>query len=190
MDKIAIHRRIKSANDKRKLTARPVFRMAVLFCCLLLAAGSLTGQEKRSIRIKYAELFKVDEKKAPGLRKLIGDVVLSHKGALMYCDSAYYYGSQNMFEAFSNVRINQGDTIELFADYIEYLGEKNLAKARDSVELIDDEINLTTDFLDYNTESSNGYYYNGGKVKTEETTLTSTKGYYYNQTDALHFKDC
>ena len=42
---------------------------------------------------------------------LTGNVIFFHDGAFMYCDSAYLYQQTNTFEAFSNVRMEQGDTI-------------------------------------------------------------------------------
>ena len=52
----------------------------------------------------------------PRAEVLVGNVVLSHKGAYLYCDSAKYYRRDNSFDAFGDVRMVQGDTLSLDSD--------------------------------------------------------------------------
>ena len=47
---------------------------------------------------------------------LVGNVQLSHKGAVLYCDSARYYRADNSFDAFGRVKMVQGDTLKLLSD--------------------------------------------------------------------------
>ena len=65
---------------------------------------------------------------------------LKHDNALMYCDSAYLYEASNKIDAFSNVKINQGDSIEILGNYLEYDGNSRVAFIRGNVSLIDNEI--------------------------------------------------
>ena len=51
---------------------------------------------------------------------LTGNVIFFHEGAYMFCDSAYLFQQTNTFEAFSNVRMEQGDTIFVYGDYLHY----------------------------------------------------------------------
>ncbi len=157
----------------------------IISCAIASSAYSQT----RSIQIVQANSLKYDRITAPNLRKLIGDVILKHKGALMYCDSAYFYASRNMFEAFSNVHINQGDTTHLYADFINYTGDNEFTKARDNVRLENKNTTLFTDFLDYNTATNSGNYQKGGRILSDETTVTSIKGDYNGETNDFFFKD-
>ena len=57
---------------------------------------------------------------------------------------------KNALKAFGNVRMEQGDTLFLFGDYLDYDGDANLARVRDNVRLEDKTSVLETDSLDYN----------------------------------------
>jgi lipopolysaccharide export system protein LptA len=122
-------------------------------------------------------------------KRLIGNVVCTHKGAIMYCDSAYYYSQTNTLDAFSNVHINEGDTLHLYADTVMYNGQTSFAKARNNVKLVDRATTILTDYMDFDRAKNFGYYIGKGKVVSENNTLTSQTGYYYTNTHMSEFKD-
>jgi lipopolysaccharide assembly outer membrane protein LptD (OstA) len=68
-----------------------------------------------------------DERLGIDAKRLIGEVIFKHEGALMYADSAYFFDGKNSLDAFGNVHINQGDTVHLYGDFLKYDG--NLRKA-------------------------------------------------------------
>ncbi|HCK24101.1 MAG TPA: hypothetical protein DHW31_04825, partial [Bacteroides graminisolvens] len=109
---------------------------------------------------------------------LIGSVKLRHDSMYMYCDSALIYEKTNSVEAFSNVRMEQGDTLFIYGDYLNYNGETQLAMLRENVKLINRKTILTTDSLNYDRLYNLGYYFEGGTLTDEENILTSDWGEY------------
>ena len=59
----------------------------------------------------------------------MGNVIFSHEGIIGYCDSAYFYPGRNIVDAYSNVHIIQGDTLDLYSDFLTYNGKTKLAEA-------------------------------------------------------------
>ena len=100
---------------------------------------------------------------------LVGNVVLRHKDATMYCDSAKLYQEQNRFEGFGSVRIEQGDSLEITCNSIDYTGMNLLARLRESVVMNHGDNHLYTDSLDYDRKTGLGYYFDTRCV--EETAL-------------------
>ncbi|MDY9919930.1 OstA-like protein [Porphyromonadaceae bacterium NLAE-zl-C104] len=118
-----------------------------------------------------------------------GNVVFYHEGAFMYCDSAYLYQQANSFEAFSNVRMEQGDTIFVYGDYLHYDGNIRLARLRDNIRMEDRTATLFTDSLDYDRTTNLGYYFDGGMLVDEKNELTSYWGQYSPDTKVALFND-
>lgn len=156
----------------------------------LLFSVPLLGQKKEAKKINIRQADKGFYSKSEGKNRLIGAVIFEHEGALMYCDSAWLFSSENRIRAFQNVRINQGDTLFLTGDYLEYSGDTKLAIVTGKeVILRDPEMTLLTNRLELNRETNLAYYYTGGKVSNNENTLTSTKGYYNSTSKLFSFKD-
>jgi len=107
----------------------------------------------------------------------------------MYCDSAYYYSEENRFDAFSRIHIKQGDTLDLYGDYMKYLGNIKLAQVRKHVRLIDKESRLRTENLDFNLAESYGYYFDGGDLDNGANKMKSKIGYYYTKLKLFYFKN-
>ncbi|MDD4778003.1 MAG: OstA-like protein [Fermentimonas sp.] len=120
---------------------------------------------------------------------LTGNVVFFHEGAFMYCDSAYLFQQTNSFEAFSNVSMEQGDTIFVYGDYLYYDGNTRLARLRDNIRMEDQNATLFTDSLDYDRMANLGYYFEGGMLVDEENELTSFWGQYAPDTKEALFSD-
>lgn len=122
--------------------------------------------------------------------RLIGNVRLKYKDAIMNCDSAYRY-PEGDFEAFSNVRINQGDSLRLYGDRLFIQNEDKKALLRDKIRLTDKDLTLTTEILDYDLETGVASYYQGGKIisSSNNNVLTSQQGYYDSESEFFHFRD-
>jgi len=120
---------------------------------------------------------------------LTGKVIFFHEGAFMYCDSAYLYQQTNTFEAFSNVRMEQGDTIFVYGDYLHYDGNTRLARLRENIRMEDRTVTLFTDSLDFDREANLGYYFEGGMLVDEENELTSYWGQYDPDSKQALFSD-
>lgn len=124
-----------------------------------------------------------------------GNVRFRQMGAYMYCDSAYYYPDQNSLDAFGHVKMVQGDTLFVYADKLYYDGTARYAKLRcgpteRNVRIINRNVSLTTDSLDYNLAQELAWYVNGGTLRDGINTLTSIYGQYSPSTkDAEFFHD-
>ncbi|MCG8696451.1 MAG: organic solvent tolerance protein OstA, partial [Bacteroidales bacterium] len=92
-------------------------------------------------------------------------------------------------DAYNNIYVTQGDTLHLYGEYLHYDGNTKLAQIRRNVKLINKDLTLTNDALDYNIKSGVGYYTNYALITSEENTLESTEGYYYSKTNWMHFRD-
>ena len=87
---------------------------------------------------------------------------LKHEDVIMTCDSAYFYPSTSSVDAFSNVYIRQGDTLTLQGDLAHYNGVTKLARVRNNVVLVNKDITLLTDSLNYNRAAGFASYLGGG----------------------------
>jgi lipopolysaccharide export system protein LptA len=164
-------------------------RILLLLICLVTLISAF-GQEKKvkKIELRNAEVLEYDESLGHKARRLIGNVIFEHEGALMYCDSAYLY-EDNSMDAFSDVFINKGDSIKMWCDELNYNGNTEFAKAKYKVKLEDNEMTLTSQKLDYNMKTEQAWYNTGGKIVDSKNTLTSKIGYYYSTLEELFFKD-
>jgi lipopolysaccharide export system protein LptA len=157
---------------------------------LTISLYSLTGftQEKKKIIIEEAEFWEADDKIAPNAQRLIGSPLrIRHENVLMWADSAYTYTGTNRVDAFGNVRINQGDTLNLYARKIYYNGDISKAIAYQNVRLVNKSTTLYTDTLNYDLAANTGFYNSNGKIVDSLNTLTSKVGRYYVDTDIIHF---
>lgn len=155
----------------------------------LVAFGQNHPKKKaKQITIKNAD--KGIMQRGTGKNRLLGNVIFEHEGALMYCDSAWLFSQDNRIQAYQNVRINQGDTLLLWGDYLEYSGNTRLAKVTgEEVRLKDTKMELVTTQLDYDRNSNLAYYYTGGVITSDENKLTSRQGYYNSESKVFNFKD-
>ena len=77
-----------------------------------------------------------------------GHVRFRQDRTVMYCDSAYFYSSQNSFDAFGHVRVVQ-DSTELTANKMFYDGNLKLMRVRENITMRSGHFVLTTQKLDY-----------------------------------------
>ena len=134
-------------------------------------------------------LAEVNEELHPDYVILRGNVLFRHENVLLYCDSAYYYQKANSLDAFSNVRIVQGDTLFVYSDFLFYDGNLKLARLRQHVKMENRKTTLTTDSLNYDRNTNLAYYYTGGKIVDPQNTLTSFWGQYNTVNDNAQFRN-
>mgnify|MGYP003412595085 FL=1 len=118
---------------------------------------------------------------------LIGNVEFLYDSIYMSCDTAYNYNNRNYFEAFGNVRMNQGDTLFLYGDYLDYDGDTRLVRVRHNVRMENRSVVLLTDSLNYDRVRNLGYYFEGGTLEDSTNVLTSEWGQYSPQTKMAVF---
>ncbi|MEW4925156.1 OstA-like protein [Algibacter sp. 2305UL17-15] len=150
----------------------------------ILAFGTSNLMGQQMIEIKYSGFLNFDEEAYPGAKILTRDdsqqVHIFHEGTNMWCDKAYYYGKENFIEAYGNVKMIQGDTINMTSKYVEYSGITQLAFASGDVVLTDPGSTISTDTLYFDRERQQAFYRNMGTVvKDSSGTITSKIGRYY-----------
>lgn len=139
---------------------------------------STKGKKKTKVNLLHADLGKADKLARPDVQVLIGNVKLRHDSMYMYCDSALIFEKTNSVEAFNNVRMEQGDTLFIYGDYLYYDGMTQIAQIRENVKMINRNTTLLTDSLNYDRVYDLGYYFEGGTLMDEDNVLTSDWGEY------------
>lgn len=134
--------------------------------------------KKSKVYLLHADEIQADKLARPDVQVLIGNVKLRHDSMYMFCDSALIYEKTNSVEAFSNVRMEQGDTLFIYGDYLYYDGMTQIAQIRENVKMINRNTTLLTDSLNYDRLYDLGYYFEGGTLMDEENVLTSDWGEY------------
>ncbi|TKD62448.1 OstA-like protein [Flavobacterium sp. ASW18X] len=175
-----------------------IFKQLKPFTSLLLLLVFSVGfaQEKpaegRQINIVYGANFTKDEAKFPGASIFSKDeerqVQFEHQGADLWCDVAVFYAQENRLRAIGNVRLQQGDSIEMNSGKLDYNGNTKLARAYEAVDLSDQQMTLTTDTLYFDREKQESYYKSGGKVVDSANVLTSIIGTYFMELKKVQFQ--
>lgn len=107
-----------------------------------------------------------------------GHVQFRHKGATLWCDSAYFYQLSNSVKAFGKVRFKQGDTLTLTCLYADYDGQEQKMAARHKVVLTHRKQVLETDSLNYDRLYNYAYFEEGGTLTDGKDKLVSDWGKY------------
>lgn len=165
----------------------------IVFLLLLSSFSAAFGQEgsKKKIELVQANYQEFSEDIHPDAQRLIGNVIMRHEDVIMHCDSAYLYDSSNSMDAFSNVHIKQGDSLNLYGDKLLYSARTKTAEVFDNIRLTDKEMILTTDYLIQNLRTNVAIYPNGGKIVSTENdnVLTSVRGEYYSDENLFIFRE-
>ena len=127
---------------------------------------------------------------SPGqvVRKIYNNVRFRQKGVLMYCNLAIQNVTTNVIEAYGNVRLIQGDTINVRGDTMYYYGNTRQANLRGHVVMHDRKMTLTTAHLDYDMVSGKAHYPTPGRIVDKENVLTSREGDYDTHTKLFIFR--
>ena len=144
-------------------------------------------QDPKRVYLVHADVLHYDQYVNPDAQILNGKVHFTHNGAKLLCDSAHFYEASNSFEAFGNVKMYQGDTLSLFSDYAYYDGNDEMAIARHNVILKHRKSTLYTDSLNYDRLYNVGYFFEGGKLVDNTSTLTSDWGEYHTDSHQALF---
>jgi len=155
---------------------------------LVIFAHQLSAQTKNKVEILGAQNFEYLKLGNKNISKLIGAVQLKQEQTYMFCDSALIYESENRVEAFQNVKITHNDSVTITGEFLNYDGNTKKALIKGNVVLVDKDMTLTTDQLDYDLANQFGYYSSGGKIVSKENILTSKIGYYYARKNEFFFK--
>ncbi|MCM1067201.1 MAG: hypothetical protein NC418_06490 [Muribaculaceae bacterium] len=122
---------------------------------------------------------------------LVGDVLFTKGPMIMKCDSCHYYPETESMSAFGNVSMEQGDTLFVYADELQFDGTSEIATLYadpgKKVRLINRDVKLETDIFIYDLAIDLGYYEVGGTLTDPSNTLTSIYGEYAPSTKEANF---
>jgi lipopolysaccharide export system protein LptA len=189
MDKVkSIH------NYLKVISVRHLINIVIILCltpALWSQDTTVKKTGKKKIELIYADddFIVKDPETGKDVHRFLGKVNLKHNEVIMWCDSAHYSPDKNQVKAFSKIHIEQGDSLDLFGDYLFYDGKMEQANVKDNVELIDKETHLYTDAIDYDVKNKIARYNNRGRITNADNTLTSIIGVYYVSESLFHFKD-
>ena len=165
-----------------------LYNCTILIIVFFTLVGNSFGQKK--VIVNNADSLNYDESLyGKDVQVLVGNVKFTHETAVMFCDTAYRYTVDNKINAIGNIHIIQNDSLHLYGKKLLYNGNTGIAQVREDVKLINKDVELTTDYLDYDRVNNFAYYFNFGKIVNKENTLTSKKGYYYPNSNQVHYKD-
>lgn len=145
--------------------------------------------KKTKVYLIHSNTLSFDKAVKPDAQILNGDVCFRHDSSYMYCDSAYFFEQTNSLEAFSNVRMEQGDTLFVYGDYLFYDGNTQVAYLRENVRMENGQVALFTDSLNYERIPNIGYYFEGGLIVDSLNQLSSFYGQYSPETKLAVFND-
>jgi len=162
-------------------------RKIVLSLFILLIAAGAMGQKKSIVNLLHS-------KSSTGIKIGGKDLIKVYDGTFkqdystLTSDSAYFYVQDNAVDAFGHVVINQGDTLHIYADKLNYNGNTKIAILTDNVKMVDKDAVLTTNHLTYNTATRIATYTDGGKLVNKDNILLSKNGYYFAFTRDSYFR--
>ncbi len=161
--------------------------MSRIVLLLVLLAPSLAFSQKK-VKLIHADSLKGGMKDGKRFDKLLGHVVFLQNTTTIFCDSSYFYRSENRLDAFGHVHITD-DSVDITSLRLEYDGAKKIAHLRQNVVFEKLKIaKLYTDYLDYYRVKNEARYFNGGKLVDTTNTLNSKRGYYDVRTNLASFK--
>ncbi|MFD1257097.1 OstA-like protein [Mucilaginibacter terrae] len=162
-------------------------RKSLFIYILLLVSAAAMAQRKPAKSIVYI----IQSDRSVGVNEEMIKVyngTFRQENTTLRADSSYFYPKRNSFDAFGNVHINQGDTLNVYSDKLYYNGTSHVALLTNNVRLVDRDATLTTNYLTYNTATKIGTYTGGGKLVNKDNTLISQNGYYFANTRDAYFR--
>lgn len=156
-------------------------RFSIIYFILLLL-GTSTYAQKLKV---YGDNMGRDKSLCRGCVLFTGNVHFTRNGAVIKCDRALSH-PDNTVDATGNVRIYRKDSdYPLRGDKLKFDGNTNIAHLRDNVYYEDEDISFTTEKFDYNTNTEEGYYFDGGVIKDSLNTLESLRGYVFGNNNII-----
>ncbi len=147
-----------------------------------------TADRSQSGRIFLEHADYLNKIESDSFLVLTGNVKFSRGSMLMFCDSAHYFPETESMDAFGNVHMEQGDTLFVYADELNYRGPEQVAFLYGQpVRMINKDVTLRTDEFVYDLGREFGYYTVGGQLTDQKNKLTSIEGEYVPSTKEANF---
>jgi len=174
-----------------------IFFLRIFFLLVLFIAEpvfQINSQEtekkqRKKVHLIYADSYEPVQSLGKDVVKVVGHVAFSQNESIMTCDSAYFFQKDSQLKAFSRVHIQQGDTINLYGNYLFYDDNTQKAYIEGNVELIHKETHLYTRNIDYDVAGKIAKYTEHGRITNGKNILVSRLGIYDVNAEVFHFKD-
>ncbi len=154
----------------------------------LLIAIYSSAQKATRVEVLNADVLEFIKIGNQTIQKLKGNCVFRQDNVTLSCDSALKNNETNTVDAFGHVHIQQGDSLNLYGDIINYDGNLKIAKISNNVRVLHNDMLLTTNTLNYDTKNRVATYLQGGTIKQADNVLVSRYGYYFAKTADAYFK--
>ncbi len=146
-----------------------------------------TTKDKKILIDHVGKLIK-DEEGIEPIQYISNGLQLRIDSTYIYADSAVVY-AQDRLEAFGNVIIQQGDSLNIFTDTLYYTNVTDIAQLRGEVTLDQISRQLWTSDLDYNLGEGTASYFNGGVLVDDSLQVSSKRGQYFTDSELVFFKE-
>ncbi|MEL6534896.1 MAG: OstA-like protein [Bacteroidota bacterium] len=155
-------------------------RLLIIVLCLVSAGVSAQNRVKIE-----SDNFKGRR----GYRIFTENVHFTQGTTEVFCDSAVSFSEDGRVEAYGRVRvIDKADSLNITAKQMFYDPGTRRSRLRQDVVYRGPDFTLYTDALDYNMNTKQAQYYNGGRIVDEEMRLTSIFGDFDPVTDVMIFR--
>ena len=169
-------------------------RTAYIAAAALAVASSAVLARKPAPRGDVVVLDRADKlhkQQSDSFMIVSGNVRFIKAAMIMDCDSAHFFPETESFDAFGNIKMQQGDTLFIYADELNYDAPARVAtlyaKQRKKVRMINRDVTLETDIFTYDLGIELGYYNTGGVLYDSQNRLISQEGEYMPQTKDANF---
>lgn len=142
------------------------------------------------IEVVSADKLIFDQKRSEAQR-VIGNVQVKHENTTMYCDSAWIFQKKGKLYAFGHLHMKQGDSLNVYGDSLFYDANLRYGKMRGHVRMVELDMNMETDSIEFDAKEGRGWYTNGGIIRSarNKNTLTSRNGEYRSKSKDIFFSD-
>lgn len=174
---------------QKKRMRKPCLLLVTVLVTFALQAinAPLFAQQRREIQINHADLMRNLKVNGKDIRRLIGNVSIKHDEVTVNCDSLYDYVGLNKFDAFGQVKVFQKHST-LYGDTLIFNGATKEGKVRGKiVRLVDEDMNLITNFINFNTDNNTVNYFGGGVITTPDSRFSSLRGVYHSNQKVFRF---
>jgi len=155
--------------------------------------GSLYGQQVYKstngiIVMDYSEEGVLEEKGDSTFRYLFGSVEIRQDSVFMYADTALVLNDTLLF-ATGNILIQQGDSVSILSNKLEYNSNGRSALLEEDVVLLSADQRLYTPNLLYDLNTRVATFNSGALLTNDSTQLISKRGYFNTSANEAVFKD-
>jgi lipopolysaccharide export system protein LptA len=146
---------------------------------------SVLSSQPINLKAKRMKSMEVNGHKGQLLR---GNVQFEQEGSVVYCDEAIFDPVDDVLRGTGNVKITNTNGTKVTGDRLVYNNASKLARVEGAVKLTDQDLEIETPWLEYQTTSRIGSYGSGAFIKDGENYLKSRVGYYDPNNKQVRFK--